>query len=158
VIPSTSFGPIVDGKAWLAVAADPAGYGWDIALDRPCDTCDGTGVIDEFDGDDVFDCDECDGTGRHTFDIEVENDTYLIDPSFTYRVSVVPGMVLPIYSLMDNTDMRPAIFLSPRTHDGDTGATIIGGSKQTPTTLPPAAKPGMWAVQVEVHRIGASDD
>ena len=59
--------------AWLVVSADPSEYGWDVALNRPCDTCDGTleQLIVERG---VVRCPDCHGSGRHCFEIEVRTE------------------------------------------------------------------------------------
>lgn len=117
-----------DGTAWLV----KSGFDSDFPasrlseLDRPCDTC------SQYSGpNDVINRKDC-IDGRHTFEVEVEHHdaaymTYQTsEPSTrTYRVSIVPGMVLPILSL------------DPHRWPG--------------VALPPAARPGMWAVKVRVE-------
>jgi hypothetical protein len=109
-----------------------------------------------------MECPNCDGTGRHTFTVEVgeherpptlamerAGEALCDGCTRTYRVSVVPGMVLPI---MDYEQWRLA------------GASLPAITKVMLRymlrrangtcdwiTLPPAAAPGMWAVKLEVH-------
>ena len=128
-----------DGTAWLVVAANPAEYGWAVALDRPCDTCDGTATAPT---PEVLPCPDC-IDGRHTWRLLV-HDTER--PSLL--VSVIPGMVLPIY---DGHETRPVghIWINS---DGDAWLHDINESYVI--ALPPAAAPGMWAVKLNVHQQG----
>ena len=134
------------------------------SLDRPCDTCDGTGANQpDEDYDDInlawatdddtaelYDCTGgCDGTGRHTFTIEVSFG--VMTRGFRiHRVSVVPGMVLPIVADADDLpDCPPLIEMD----DGgvrffDEG--VVETNDAEPITLPPAAAPGMWAVKLRI--------
>jgi len=146
-----------DGTAWLVEEALPdSPSGWPATRnDRPCDTCGGSMYVwpegSSFRSNTP--CPDCDGTGRHTFTIEVENDTYLIDPSFTYRVSVAPGMVLPIVSTGGAYLTSSAIVLADEGPVGSAVIVRISGPLVTYheiVTLPPAAKPGMWAVKLNV--------
>jgi hypothetical protein len=147
-----------DGTAWWVM--DEAPHRGLNAIDRPCDTCGGSMYVwpegSSFRSNTP--CPDCDGTGRHTFTIEVENDTYLIDPSFTYRVSVVLGMVLPIYGEDDMGDRLPQEWMPHITINSFNAAQQWWRNPKCPDewandgiTLPPAAKPGMWAVKLEVR-------
>jgi hypothetical protein len=146
-----------DGTAWWALGS------WTLDdsppvkhLDRPCGSCGGSGYVsDEM----VIDapCPDCDSTGRHTFTVEVEQlcDTLanaLRCDLITFRVSVVPGMVLPIvdnsndweHGHIDHIDMMDeTAILRTNTEGFCQDGEII--------TLPPAAKPGTCAVQLQVH-------
>ncbi len=160
------------GDGVFAVTGGPDNGLTDLpSLDRPCDTCDGTGANDpdeelddveipvllDPDTTDLFDCEDCDGTGQHTFHIEPEcpvcdtsNGDRCYNPH-TYRVSVVPGMVLPIHDHCP--DEKPAdhiccpttVWTQHRSFDHDDWT-------ERQITLPPDAKPGMFAVQLEVHQ------
>ena len=176
MIPATSITEFdADGKAWT-VANDPRDvWGADENLDRPCDTCGGTGA-----GRNRYKCPDCGGTGRHTFVIKVARPQPQCDAawpehsvgdynpsccrfpkscsayeSVAHRVSVVPGMVLPIHQAQgpipetefiadwgDRFLGQPRWVLMPKETSSDAGQTV---------TLPPDAKPGMWAVQVQRH-------
>jgi hypothetical protein len=144
MIPADHFIMNPDGTAWLVMPADPITDGipdWWVALDRPCDHCKGTGA-----GRNRYKCSDCAGTGRHTFTVEVEFVTD--DPvSITtdIRVSVVPGMVLPITGEMDGGPLRIERVEGYQDE-------MIGPDDQfiRDVTLPPAAKPGMWCVQVKI--------
>jgi len=105
-------------------------------------------------------CPDCDGTGRHTFTVEVvvRHGRYDDRPSTyfnTFRVSVVPDTVLPIYD--ECADMKPPDHICQAYRDerwiwhSDHKVTQLDPT-EVPITLPPAAKPGMWAVQLKVHR------
>jgi len=117
-------------------------------------------------------CPDCDGTGRHTFTIEVaceacgDRHDHPIGNSSggaTFRVSVVPDMVLPIY---DHDELLDGAVSLPR--DWAPHIDIMGGEPLLCTrcekysedwdedriTLPPAAAPGQYAVKVQLHQIG----
>jgi hypothetical protein len=141
-------------------------------LDQPCDTCGGEGVVDDLDNDGaVVTCEWCDGTGRHTFTVEVECRSAYHEPTArrvhgechyckygirTHHVSVVPGMVLPI---TEDTDVVPKHDPHIIQFDGRCGGEPFvefvpcngRGLTDDPIALPPAARPGMWAVKLEVH-------
>lgn len=162
MIPADHWHDNDDGTAWWVWdgngTAHPPAY-LDV-LDRPCDTC--------------ADIDVRGGTprrdpgcinGRHAFDVEVEcgvamcrngNPGYWEDGGKcgycdgstiqSRRVSVVPGMVLPIVHHLDwLSDLRCVEF----DKDGDYQL-WDGRGNPTPATLPPAARPGMWAVKLRV--------
>jgi len=143
---------------------------WFMSLDQACDACRGDGIekwqtsVDEFDSDR---CTGCDGTGRSTFDLEVRCDfchgntapSKVVAPpcwkcsgrkSHTHQVSVVPGMVLPIVADADDLpDCPPLIEIDDRgTRFFDEG--VVETNDAEPITLPPDAKPGMWAVLLAV--------
>lgn len=116
-------------------------------LDRPCDTCDGCKHLCT-DGVNAIPCPDC-IDGRHTFEIKV-GPMYCEHGRFTkrHRVSIVPGMVLPIYGPhMQRGEVVK--FISTRK-----GGPWLNdrGQPPRPVTLPPAAKPGMWAVQLKVEQ------
>lgn len=137
----------IDGDtAWLVVASITAPFGEPLpaALDRPCDTCGGTGLVPpkpephpQVPG---F-CPDCDGTGRHTFTIG------------TRRVHVVPGMVVPIMAASDkredNLTERCIIMWDDYAELFDPD---LNADRWTRIALPIAAQPGMYAVQLEVHQ------
>ena len=133
--------------AWLVVAADPDEYGWAAALDRPCDTCGSTAPDAPF----IQNCPDC-INGRHTFEIEVSFGA-MTRGFRTHRASVVPGMVLPIIADC-RSDRIPA----------QACIEVVSASyirewcwsdrwkrwQHRVVTLPPAAKPGMWAIQLKI--------
>ena len=145
-------------------------------LDRPCDTCDGTGCDIDFCrecGDEYEDpcdrhaehvnqtdddgcCPACFGSGRPCFDIEVVTKAGgRFTPRTEYEtltVSVVPGMVMPIVD-----DLGPVFDRS--VHVRLTGGGIAwlatprldGGWQHTEIDLPSAAAVGGTAVRLDVH-------
>lgn len=142
---------------WTQASAPPIAN-----LDRPCDeyACNDGSWLDG-DGDIVCDCEECHGSGRHTFDIEVRADYYIAPMHHhvladVHRVSIVPGMVLPIVdgNIAEELDRNDRHIMS----NGDgTFRFYEAGWWDHPNidddylvTLPPAAKPGMWAVKLKV--------
>lgn len=167
-----------DGHAWIVVDAhenfppSPGEMVW-AALDRPCDHCGalvraGDQVIDTegrrwVNGRSVarhepFRCPDC-IDGRHTFDIEVVRRVFNGGAggtsTDTYRVSVVPGMVLPI------EEVDPPLVPYP---DHDALVRYAGDASEpwfiytehddmtdTVWGVPPAAAPGMWAVKLKVQ-------
>jgi hypothetical protein len=158
-----------DGTAWLVEEALPdSPSGWPATRnDYPCDTCVSWGGR----GMSFKNCRDCDGTGRHTFEIEVaceacgdRHDIPIGNSSggATYRVSVVPGMVLPIHdhdNLLDGDtaldhDWQPHITVS-----ADQALLCVRDARYTDDwderaiTLPPAAKPNMRAVKLRVEKI-----
>ena len=174
MIPATHFLPLHDGTAWVVFGDDdnerdffPAE--WVTDLDRPCDTCDGTGAQNpDEDYDDIniawavdvdtgplYDCTADCIDGRHTFDIEVPRhvapmrDGIHIGTTVTLQVSIIPGMILPIRD--NETD-----YGTPN-HSGDMficadGTAYIDTPEDymTDITLPSAAAPGMWAVKLRL--------
>lgn len=155
-----------DDTAWLVTEGNdnhPPTY-W-AKFNRPCDTCDGTGfdladvsrhLVEMSNGQparEVSRCSGCNGTGRHTFDIEVGYDG-IIRPHahrFRYRVSIVEGMVLPIYG-EDAEQYNYGRWIE--TLDDDAFQFWWDEEQQRHrsdhVTLPSAAKPGMWAVLLRV--------
>jgi len=145
-------------------------------LDRPCDTCDGTGCDIDFCrecGDEYEDpcdrhaehvnqtdddgcCPACHGSGRHCFDIEVVTKAGgRFTPRTEYEtltVSVVPGMVLPIISWTaahaDNHPHPCMIYV-------EAGRGLIPmhptPELETVVPLPSAAAVGGTAVRLDVH-------
>jgi hypothetical protein len=173
------FGPVVDGEAWWvrddALPDSPSG--WPItALDRECDTCHGAGKVPGMNhspGDLLFACPDCSGTGRHTFTVEVENEEWHCETcndsgishtgdtasdcgycptDHTYRVSVVPGMVLPIVTMTQAcSDDQPLPFIiAPAIGYNAVIAGYPDAEHETVVTLPSAAAPGLWAVKLRV--------
>ena len=170
MIPATHVHDDGDGTAWVVFGDDdnerdffPAE--WVTDLDRPCDLCDGTGANQpDEDYDDIniawavdddtgplYDCTAC-IDGRHTFDIEVPRhvapmrDGIHIGTTVTYRVSIIPGMILPIGD-RDDESTTALIFIN------EVGNAYLYDPHQpinVPVTLPPAARPGMWAVKLRV--------
>jgi len=151
-----------NGTAWWVLHRAYEAVGFSKRFDRPCDTCVSWGGR----GMSFKNCRDCDGTGRHTFTIEVEpsnlgeslpgrTDLYPPDelPS-QFRVSVAPGMVLRIISMSAACadDAPPLPFIISPVRRGE--ATVIAGypdaDHETVITLPPDAKPGMWAVKLNV--------
>ena len=134
-----------DDEAWLFLSF------WH-GSDRPCDTCDGMGWRpDRYNANSSLRCHCIDG--RHTFEIEVEQVEPPIAPGRyslrqvwrTYRVSIVPGMVLPIWRGHPPTEVRRFIAAW-----GDGWALVDRDTNTGPiiAAFPPAAKPGMWAVKL----------
>ena len=122
--------------------------------DRPCDTCDGTATAPV---PEVLPCPDC-IDGRYTFTIEVEHPNWcgLGDPIDRYRVSIVPGMVLPIHHGSTCKSPKPSHVCI---HENPAEFLIPPHNAQLVTylhdiapaiTLPPAAQPGMWAVKLKV--------
>lgn len=148
-------------------------------IDRPCDTCGGDKFWLDWDREEPVACGDCHGTGRHVFDIKVEADSpnrcsrcgrlrlawnsechcgwSLEGPPAcgfrSLRVHVVPGMVLPIVRDEDwDGEPWPIItravsvddqwYVRDRYPDGTRYAYRVW--------LPPAAAPGMWAVQLRI--------
>ena len=116
-------------------------------------------------------CPECNGTGCHTFDVEVEcpvrcspadhlfqggatcsvcNGSSML----TYRVSIEPGMVLPIVSDVDPAFIVREEFPLITIDMHDRALHIIGPDIDdiSDVTLPPAASPGQYAVKVRITR------
>ena len=128
----------------------PSG-GW-VNADRPCDDCGGD-PLNTLD-DDVCPADCIDG--RHTFEIEVATSESKGFGEFidTYRVSIVPGMVLPIVDTLPESgyqvEGQRAVFNDPA-WPGESFIRNIRGDIDGIAALPPAAKPGMWAVQLNVQ-------
>lgn len=131
-------------------------------LDRPCEWCNGEGSNETVERD-IWYCPDC-IDGRHTFEIEVECDVcagkaewcgfgrignpLCSNGTATYRVSIVPGMMLEIVA-DDSCPRRPVVSMqhgNPYLLDGKM-ITRVG-------ELPPVAKPGMWAVQLNVQPKG----
>lgn len=123
-------------------------------LDRPCDNL--CGDIGES-------CDDC-INGRHTFTIEIDGWYDEAAGAFvgavrgnrTLRVSVVPDVVLPIYD--ECPDEKPADHICHAWAGGQQSAEWwyhrsfdYTDWTERQITLPPAAEPGMWAVQLQVH-------
>jgi hypothetical protein len=158
MIPATSFQLNDDGTAWCVLAnhAKMGGWPWWMALDRPCDTCGGDLDLAEPEGD----CTDC-IDGRHTFTVEVEPFNAELADAFnlpfvpiTHRVSVVPGMVLPIVEEAGSKDI-PGRVVTYNVQSGLGGSVVRtwlwdGLEARESITLPPDARPGMWAVLVKM--------
>lgn len=140
-------------RAWLVVSSPVDAS---VALDRPCDTCIG--------GHNDWCINNC-INGRHTFEIKVACATchgvgttpnpasasgrQVCHPHTrptTYRVSIVAGMVLPIVD-EDEADTAPTSHVAMW---ADGTNTYHDGELWYYITLPSAAKPGMWAVKLNV--------
>jgi hypothetical protein len=167
MIPATAIHFNDDGTAWslLYELAQyvPAAEFPEVWLDRQCDTCGGDGVQAGI----GFRCTFCDGTGRHTLTVEVGEQTALAesDPEFaaslrslTLRVSVVPGMVLPVHvipSPLEPDEMMWKLETTPQPFIGIAQvsglAVLVEHDRATPIALPPDAKVGGYAVKVKVH-------
>ena len=167
----------VNGKPYLPLFPNGHGYTFE-SLDRPRDGCDGEG----FASNEMVmgvDCPECNGTGCHTFVVEVEclvrcsPADHLFQggatcsvcnglATLTYRVSVEPGMILPIrdwhWKPSDGTPQRwlsenGVTFEQTNLHryslrESD-GFHIT--SHPSNIALPPAASPGQYAVKLRIH-------
>ena len=122
---------------------------WTLQMyDRPCATCSGQTRYEN----DGYVCSARCIDGRHTFEIEVNTGVreWGFDKIKTYRVSIVPGMVL---SIVANIGPVP-----DERHIRVTGAGIAwlaepidGGWKHTEIILPPAAKVDGWAIKFNVQ-------
>lgn len=178
-----------DGTAWMIVRefVERNDRWWDSArylsdLDRPCDTCDGVGC--SMNGLESGDhgplacehlgcCPDC-IDGRHTFEIEVEGCVCDSEHGYVdscpgnqwHRVSIVPGMVLPIYGvpmplgtgratdwgdadeMMLFVESTPQPFIGIMQVSGTAYLVDVGQAERI--TLPPAAKPGVFAVKLTV--------
>ena len=132
------------------------------SLDRPCEWCQrhlSSGAWPN--------CPDCNGTGRHTFQIEVECDVcadraewcgfdgignpLCSNGTVALRVSIVPGMVLPIVSAeqyRNDMSLRGPFVIA---YSDGTTSVYHNTSDIRVTPLPPAAKPGDWAVQLNVQ-------
>ena len=140
---------------------DPSWFMW---LDRPCDTCGGQGFL--YMPEDGIPCEADCIDGRHTFDIEVECAVPMCAngvPGYwedggecgycegttirKLRVSVVPGMVLPVNAILDLETAAPQFLVD---EDGDVFG--VGVGVDDGDDFPPAAAPGTWAVKLRVAR------
>jgi hypothetical protein len=162
VIPESSIHFNEDGTAWLVLYDDAkiGGWAWWKALDRPCDTCNGFGTIHDT-GDSVanaYPCPNC-INGRDTFTLEV-GDWNQADHTVesycelvtTLRVSIREGMVLSIYGNDHEHYDTSWIEIWP---DGSTLLFVWSEGRaehfSEHITLPPDARPGMWAVLLDAH-------
>ena len=151
-----------DGTAWMLLRRCPdqrAGSAahthcqlFGVWAERPCRTCEGVGEVwsGHF-GPETVACYDCDGTGRRTFPVEVSFGP-MTRGARIYRAHVVPGMVLPIDGDPDRNDAYICHF--PEDEDqfvryppGWWGSEL----DDEIVTLPNAAKPGMWAVLLQLH-------
>jgi hypothetical protein len=133
----------IDGDTawWVRDPGEWTDYGSILnELDRPCDTC---GSMFDIDIRGIV-CPDCHGTGRHVFDIEVATPEAKGFGDFidSYRVHVVPGMVLQIH---DHFVKGPHV----RLRNGR-AVYVEANERQHRIILPSAAAPGMWAVQLAV--------
>jgi hypothetical protein len=159
MIPADHWRDNGDDTSWV-VTSDPRNLltGWvDGPIDRPCDTCDGLKQVRDYCSSEECDdphctlvtlhCPDCDGTGRHTFTIEVDTGEWssVVQgmKTRTLRVSVIPGMALPIYDRL-----AKGLCIVERA-DGSFSLFRADG-RNAPITLPPAAAPGMRAVKLAV--------
>ena len=175
MIPADMFHDNGDGTAWWIPRDDE--FGSDVLIDairddmRPCDACDGSGWTDAVRIVGRVPCRACDNTGRHTFAIEVaqssfwskdEQIKYRIDPCddadccqrppAAFRVSVVPGMVLPIVGdgfvvdgpYIELVDGGEVVLWTPDQAIGDHRSSFVGDGIMT------GARPGDTAVQLRI--------
>jgi hypothetical protein len=163
IIPSTAI--TIDGNnAWLVIDGPrPGEYDDRHEVNRPCDTCNGTGahILDELEDDRSFwkteDCHACDGTGRHTFTLHVEGERLSIAngrlrryDGFAIPVHVVE--VLPIHDRPNgpqNTD-GPMVYLF-----GSCWWVWRSVGNYEVVTLSEDAAPGMFAVRLAIHKAQA---
>jgi hypothetical protein len=163
-IPADRFLLNDDSTAWVVGES----LDWWMTIDHPCDTCDGQ---TRYEGDGFVCSADC-IDGRHTFPVEVECPNIecgdvRVGPCpkcgnrnaprrrDTYRVSIVPGMVLPIVSKPSDLDV-PCVTLLGAWRDRMVGmhwhkphdewempGTVI-------TDLPSAAARSQYAVKLKV--------
>ena len=147
-IPASSIHFNDDGTAWLVVHGPADYHDHNGPLDRPCDTCGGQGFLYR-DGYSIHCLDCVDGRHKFTEEVEVPQTLPKHWPAHLC-VSVVPGMVLPITAeVTDSASVQIAPDGTAFQLDAYTeGAPWSGGRR---VTLPPDAKPGMWAVLLKVH-------
>jgi hypothetical protein len=147
VIPASHISFNDDGTAWWVIdTTTTPDYEW--ALDRPCDTCDEVSPWLT----NIVPCKDCDGAGRHTFDIVVADRLLPHLPFATYRVSVIPGTVLPIRQQQGLQCEYVGQWIA-RVGDRWLIQECDGVNLTTHPaliTLPPAAAPGLWAVKLKV--------
>jgi hypothetical protein len=168
---------LLDGDTAWWVFPSPVDLAFAHLHDGPCETCDGEGrylpcvaydsPCDEECASQVCDCID----GRHTFEIIVnracpadtdgDGDCALcahrpgFHSSIDYRVSIVPGMVLPIREWASHVDPPLGRWLALNVTDGERYSMqecYLTGMTSHPSniTLPSAAAPGMWAVKLRV--------
>lgn len=152
-----------DNTAWIVFDAHtnfPPTLGelkW-VSFDCPCDICDGRGVLEVTPmawqmHDDIEDCTAC-FNGRYAFDITVQRYKQYV-PAYSalhFRVSIVPGMVLPI---VDNW-LKEESFIVPFSR----GYMLHLASEHTAEMidLPPATNVGMWAVKIQFNNTSTIQD
>jgi hypothetical protein len=149
LIPSTAIHFNDDGTAWVVGTEWWATNIMRDALDRPCDTCGGRGWIveDRTWGQPEGEQHQCPAeciNGRHTLTVEVAWQTEV--DAYEYgadRVSVVPGMVLPIVEEGEDAYHDPDVITA------DLMGWYWHGHRKV--TLPPDAKVGGYAVKVVVY-------
>jgi hypothetical protein len=165
---------------WFPCSSDGVPDWW-AALDRPCETCNGRKAVEaEFwDLTDPnnhlgwVDCPDCHGTGRHTFAIDIKCPTYgdthigsvragtgrcehggCTGGILTFRVSVVPGMVLPILTVgVEGYPTDPPEQFVWITKKGV--LRVVNCVEKSDThcgQAPSAATKGMYAVKLAVHQ------
>lgn len=143
-------------------------------LDRPCDTCAGLAkrFIDDhgnvwgnimaqnLDLHESIPCPDC-VDGRRTFGIEVEGMVTFGEPpnrhgagwgTRSLRVSVVPGMVLPIVTserYRNDMGLRGPFVIA---YSDGTTSVYLSTSDIRVTPLPPGARPGRYAAQLRIAR------
>jgi hypothetical protein len=152
---------VIDGDTgwWVPAPSDiPGGEGlvlpiwagpaYALDLDRPCEPCeaDYRNMVTR----ETHDCID----GRYTFDIEVASRLSSGPDArgaarLAYRVSIVPGMVLPIHDWMGHDTTYAQSWIA-FTNPNEPGSWLWDDETWTPITLPSAAAPGMWAVQLRV--------
>lgn len=164
---------IENNQAWLVVEDKNIFRGLELYssvsfvsdLDRPCDACGGKKgrqILRPSPGPSslVYDWAACDCiNGRHTFDIEVKcpvcadlSDLIQLPPEhpvLCYRASVIPGMILPIVEY--ECPIETHIAWGEASYYYCIGRT--SEEEGHPITLPPAAAPGMFAIQLNVSKV-----
>lgn len=140
-------------RAWL-VTTDPERM---VEVDRPCATCGDLMVHGGF----MMAC--CGATGQQRFELEVQGPSWENHRTRTtrlafYEASVIRGRILPIthpaqrstpehVSLLVDSDGEHAFRWK---FDGVGADAVLLESE--PVLLPPAAKPGMIAVELRVRK------
>ena len=159
MIPADHWHDNGDGTAWVVVtdneARDDQGP---LSADRPCDTCGGNWQDHmeplDMNGNIVSPCPDC-IDGRHTFDVAVECrcSWNQHETGHPYRVSIVPGMVLPITAALSKAPPRHSGI--EMVHENavlrlHTDHVSWDSWQYHSANLPSAAAPGMWAVKVKI--------
>lgn len=159
MIPADQFLLTGFGFAWW-VKSKPTFDGADgellTQLDRPCDTCKGSGWLpDRYNANSSLRCHCLDG--RHKFDIEVQSHPALMEwpGGRTYRVSIVPGLVMPIITMVEacSDDPNPPRFvlIDPVVPGRAVAVGVPDAEHETVIQVPPAAGGAKWAVKLLVE-------
>ena len=140
----------IDGDTALVVVECPPNSApavWE-QDDKPCDTCNGSGVERRPDGEWEPPCPDCDGTGRHTFEIHPNDPEWGDEP---YCAGCLRVHVLDVLPIVDCDDVPPPADFNWVEWFDDGEHLVWWGLAADPITLPSAAEPGMWLVRVKVH-------